>query len=307
MNSDVTDRIVEMEPRGPALKASFIVNPIAGSSRGIEIDSALAKLVDRRLFEFEIKLTGSPGHGETLAREAAAEGFDVVVAVGGDGTVNEVARGLLGQKAAALGIVPRGSGNGLARHLGISLRLDRAIASLMRPRIQCIDVGYINGRPFFCTAGLGFDAHVSRHFADEPKRGLATYIAVTLGRYRGYRSTPIEIELNGQVISTDCYVLAFANAAQYGNNAYIAPLADVQDGLLDICLIDALPLRRALRVSYALATGDLPTSGAAEFHTSRDVRVRSLRPIEFHVDGDYVGEACDYEVRLSPLALKVAL
>jgi len=296
--------------RGPPAtfsRALFIVNPISGASRGRDFAGLAASLIPRGTLDYDIVSTTEAGQGEALARDAAAKGCDLVVAVGGDGTVNEVGRGLLSQQACALGIVPFGSGNGLARHLGVPLRPERAVRALIGAQIQFIDVGHINDRPFFCTAGLGFDAHVSRQFSRAARRGLKTYIGITLREYRAYRPTPIVIEVNGQVIDTDCYVLAFANAAQYGNNAYIAPLADVQDGLLDLCLINALPLRRALRVGYALAVGDLPTSGAAEFHTARDVRVRTARPIGFHIDGDYAGEAQDFVVGLTPLALKVAV
>jgi diacylglycerol kinase (ATP) len=228
-----------------------------------------------------------------------------VVAVGGDGTVNEVGRGLLGTNT-ALGIVPRGSGNGLARHLRIPLALPAAVQRVCRPGFQRIDVGHINGHAFFCTAGLGFDAHVSKCFAVAGTRGLSTYVKVALREYRTYRPTPVEVHFNNQTLQTDCYVLAFANAAQYGNNAYIAPLADIRDGLLDLCLIDSLPVLRAARVGLALALGNLPASGAAVFHTSRHIRVHTAAPLGFHVDGDYVGDALDFEVALTPLALEVA-
>ena len=289
----------------PGSRARFIVNPVSGISPHRDF-ARLASSVIGRAMDFDVVETSGPGHAEALARQAVADGCDLVVAVGGEGTVNEVGRGLLGQQASALGIVPCGSGNGLARHLGLPLRPTRALHALLGAQIRSIDVGHINDRPFFCTSGLGFDAQVSREFARARRRGLRTYVAVTLREFRAYRPTPIEIELNGQLLRTDCYVLAFANAAQYGNNAYKAPLGDMQDGLADLCLIDALPLRRALRVSYALAVGDLPTSGAAEFHTAREVRVRAARPIGYHVDGDYAGEAQDFVVRLDPLALKIA-
>lgn len=285
----------------------FIVNPISGTSRGRDFARLAASAIRRDALDYDIVTTNGPGHAEELARQAVADGCDLVIAVGGDGTVNEVGRGLLGQQNSALSIVPCGSGNGLARHLGIALSPVRAIRALNQPDFQLIDVGHINQRPFFCTSGLGFDAHISREFARSPRRGLRTYASVTLREFRSYQPTPIQIELNGQVIETDCYVLAFANAAQYGNNAYIAPLADVQDGLLDLCLIDRLPLRRAIRVAYALAVGDLPTSGAAEFHTAREVRVRSDRPLGFHVDGDFVEEAQEFVVDLEPLSLRIAL
>ncbi|RYU81220.1 diacylglycerol/lipid kinase family protein [Hymenobacter persicinus] len=284
----------------------FLINPMSGTNRRQDVPALITRHVDTAAVDHEIRLTQYAGHAEELARQAAAEGFRTVVAVGGDGTVNEVGRGLLGT-ATALGVVPRGSGNGLARHLRIPLTLPAAVQRVCAPDFQRIDVGHINGRAFFCTAGLGFDAHVSKCFAQAGTRGLSTYVKVALREYRHYRPTPITVALNGQTLQTDCYVLAFANAAQYGNNAYIAPLADIRDGLLDLCLIDSLPVVRAVRVGLGLALGNLPTSGAAVFHTSSHIRVRAATPLGFHIDGDYGGEAREFEVALTPLALEVAV
>ncbi|UPL47526.1 diacylglycerol/lipid kinase family protein [Hymenobacter sublimis] len=288
------------------MRICFILNPTSGTNRTQDVPALLTRYATAAGADFEVQATQYAGHAEELARRAARQGCRVVVAVGGDGTVNEVARGLLGT-AAALGIIPRGSGNGLARHLRLPLDLPGAVQRVCRPTFQRIDVGRINGRPFFCTAGLGFDAHVSKMFARAGTRGLSTYIKVSLREYRRYQPVPVQLELNNQVLATNCYVLAFANAAQYGNNAYIAPRADIQDGLLDVCLIDALPLTRAVRVGVGLALGTLATSGAAVYHTSHHIRVRTEHTLGFHVDGDYVADAAEFEVALEHLALEVAV
>ena len=289
------------------MRICFILNPASGTNRTQDVPALLARYATATGADFAIWPTQYAGHAEELARQAAAEGFRVVAAVGGDGTVNEVGRGLLGAEDAALGIVPRGSGNGLARHLRIPLDLPGAVRRLCAPTFQRIDAGEINGHPFFCTAGLGFDAHVSKLFAQAGTRGLSTYVKVSLREYRRYRPTAVQLTLNEQVFDTNCYVLAFANAAQYGNNAYIAPRADIQDGLLDVCLIDGLSLPRAVRVGLGLALGTLPTSGGAVYHTSRHILVQSAAPLGFHVDGDYVADATSFEVNLHPLTLEVAV
>ncbi|OWP63136.1 diacylglycerol kinase [Hymenobacter amundsenii] len=273
------------------MRICFILNPTSGTDRSQNVPALIAEHAAAAGAEFDIMPTQYAGHAEQLAREAAAAGCRVVVAVGGDGTVNEVARGLLGT-GAALGIVPRGSGNGLARHLHVPLGLPAAVQRACHPDFQRIDAGRINGHWFFCTAGLGFDAHVSKMFAQAGTRGLSTYVKVALREYRRYQPTAVQVELENQaLLDTHCYVLAFANAAQYGNNAYIAPRANIQDGLLDLCLIDALPIWRAVRVGVGLALGTLPTSGGAQFHRSRHIRVRAAAPLGFHVDGDYVADA----------------
>lgn len=288
------------------LRICFLINPNSGTNRRQDVPALLAQCLSPAAVDYEVRLTQYAGHAVELARQAAGDGFRIVVAVGGDGTVNEVGRGLLGTNA-ALGILPRGSGNGLARHLKVPLDLPAAIRLLAAPSFQRIDVGHINEHPFFCTAGLGFDAHVSKCFAVAGTRGLGTYVQVALREYRHYQPTPITVTMKGKVLETNCYVLAFANAAQYGNNAYIAPLADISDGLLDLCLIDALPLFRAVRVSVGLALGNLPASGAAVYHTCSTVQVQAARALGFHVDGDYVGDAQHFDVRLEPLALEVAV
>ena len=287
-------------------KTCFILNPTAGPSRRHDMPALIARHFGALETGYEIRLTEYAGHAVELARQAAADGFAVVAAVGGDGTVNEVGRGLLGTEA-ALGIVPQGSGNGLARHLKVPLALPAALRRLAAPTFSRMDVGVINGHPFFCTAGLGFDAHVSQHFAQAGSRGLSTYLRVTLREYRRYQPVAVQIDLNGRHLTTDCYVLAFANASQYGNNAYIAPLADLRDGLLDVCLIDALPVGRAIRVSLGMALGNLPQSSAAEYFRVPQGRVVAASPIGFHVDGDYLGHATEFEIELLPLALAVAV
>jgi diacylglycerol kinase (ATP) len=289
------------------VRICFILNPTSGTNRTQDVPALLTRYATAAGADFIIQPTQYAGHAEELARQAAVEGFRVVVAVGGDGTVNEVARGLLGT-AAALGVVPRGSGNGLARHLKLPLDIPGAVRRVCQPDFQRIDVGYLNGRPFFCTAGLGFDAHVSKMFARAGTRGLSTYVKVALREYRRFRPVPVQVTLHGQeLFDTHCYVLAFANAAQYGNNAYIAPRADIQDGLLDVCLIDGLSLTRAVRVGVGLALGTLATSGQAVYHTSHHILVRSVTPLGYHIDGDYVEDATAFEVKLVPLALEVAV
>jgi diacylglycerol kinase (ATP) len=290
-------------------RTCFILNPNAGPNRRHDLPALIARhLGSHEGIDYVVRPTAYAGHAVELARQAADEGFRVVVAVGGDGTINEVGRGLLGTTA-AMGIIPQGSGNGLARHLKVPLSLPAAIRRLRDPAFSRMDVGYLNGQPFFCTAGLGFDAHVSQHFAQAGTRGLLTYLRVTLREYRNFRPVAIKATLDGKVdiLETDCYVLAFANASQYGNNAYIAPRADLRDGLLDVCLIDALPAVRALKVSLGLALGNLPATKAADYYQIKQAHITSAEPLGCHADGDYLGHATEFEVSVSPLALEVAV
>jgi len=286
----------------------FVFNPMAGTGRRADFPALLARYFGGQAgTDHLLRPTEGPGHATELARAAAQAGCRVVVAVGGDGTVNEVGQGLLGQTGTALGIVPRGSGNGLARHLRVPLALPAALRRLRQPTFSRMDVGVINGRPFFCTAGLGFDAHVSQHFAQAGSRGLSTYLRVTMREYGHFRPVPVQVETNGQTLATDCYVLAFANASQYGNNAYIAPQANLQDGQLDMCLINALPPWRAVQVVLGMALGTLPRTGGATYRHTHQATVRAAAPLGYHADGDYLGHATKFELTLLPLALEVAV
>jgi diacylglycerol kinase (ATP) len=286
----------------------FIFNPTAGTGRRADFPTLLTQRYGSEASgDYVLRPTEGPGHATELAKAAAQAGYRVVVAVGGDGTVNEVGRGLIHQEGTAMGIVPRGSGNGLARHLKVPLNLGAALRRLRQPTFSRMDVGVLNGRPFFCTAGLGFDAHVSQHFAMAGSRGLSTYLRVTLREYKNFKSVPVVVETNGQTLQTDCYVLAFANASQYGNNAYIAPNANLQDGLLDMCLMDALPPWRAVQVVLGMALGTLPRTGGAVYSRTRQATVRAATPLGCHADGDYLGHATEFEIDLLPLALEVAV
>ena len=148
--------------------------------------------------------------------------------------------------------------------------------------------------------------HVSQHFAQAGSRGLSTYLRVTLREYGNFRPVPVEIELEGQTLRTGCYVLAFANAAQYGNNVYIAPQANLRDGLLDMCLMDALPPWRAVQVVLGMALGTMPRTGGAAYRQVRQATVRAAAPLGYHADGDYLGHTTEFELTIRPLALEVA-
>jgi len=270
----------------------------------VDVAARIGRHLDHQKYSHEIVYTAHAGHAPELAKEAADKGCEVVVAVGGDGTVNEVARGLLYSET-ALGILPKGSGNGLARHLQIPMGLDGALRVLNQGHSIRMDSGSINRHPFFTTAGIGFDAYISSVFAGNKKRGLQTYVELIMKEVRNYKHLPVKASINGQELDTDCFVMAFANAAQYGNNAYIAPTADVQDGLLDVCLVRKLDLVKALNLSYCMLTKQLAHADSATYFKTSQVAVATEEPMMFHADGEYMGKAEQFEVQLKPQSLKV--
>ncbi|MCC9168398.1 diacylglycerol/lipid kinase family protein [Pontibacter harenae] len=284
----------------------FIINPKSGTSSRMDVAAIIKLHLDHTKYNHDIVYTAYAGHAPMLAKQAAEEGCAVVVAVGGDGTVNEVARGILNTET-ALSILPKGSGNGLARHLLIPMGIKGALRVINKGHTTKIDSGLINDHPFFTTAGVGFDAYISSVFAGNKKRGLKTYVELILKEVRNYKHLPVKLTINGNTTSTDCFVMAFANAAQYGNNAYIAPMADIKDGLLDVCLVRQLDFIKALNLSYCMLTKQVAHADSAEYFTTNEVKVVAEEEMMYHADGEFLGKASEFNVSLFPMSLKVVV
>ena len=214
----------------------FLYNPISGSRRLIPVVPIIERFVNRDLYDFSIVTTNHKGHATELARQYAAQNYDAVIAVGGDGTVNEVGCGLIGANT-ALGIIPCGSGNGLARHLGIPLDPFKAVKWLDKSIFTEIDYGLIENQPFFCTCGVGFDATVSDTFSKAGTRGVLTYMESILKEIATYKDKTYKLSFDNSSETFECFIVTCANADQWGNNAFIAPTASLQDGLMDVVVI----------------------------------------------------------------------
>lgn len=246
-------------------------------------------------------ITQAPGHATQLASEAATHQWTTVVAVGGDGTVNEVARGLL-HSPISLGILPLGSGNGLARHLGIPLSLSAAIDHLFTSTSKIIDSATLNERPFFCVAGLGFDACVSQLFGQQPRRGLDTYLRVSMQAYLDY--LPQRVRIDGR--EAEIFSLSFANAGQFGNNAWVAPQADLTDGLLEVCTVLPFPKWYGTALTFQLFTKSLKSSTYVSYQSLPEITIQTERPALVHYDGEpWQLDINHIDVRIVPKSLWV--
>ena len=259
--------------------------------------------------DYAVVLTREPGHATALAREAAGAGADVVIAVGGDGTVNEVAQGLLGSRA-ALGIVPAGSGNGLARALCLPLRPDRALAALAASERRAMDVGVLNGRLFLNVAGIGFDATVGHAFHEHGRRGgrrgFLGYARLSLRELRAYVPPRLRVEVDGgEGFETSPFVLTFANGPQYGSGAVINPGARLDDGRLEVASFESGPLLDTLVAAPRLFVGGIERLRRYRRVCATRVVVTSLAPMPVHADGDPEASTTRVEVELRPLALWV--
>lgn len=235
-------------------KAMLIINPISGTGKKKGLPEMVENAVTPLGYELDIRFTTCSGDATRLAKEAAEGGYRVVLAAGGDGTINETAQALCGTDT-ALGIIPAGSGNGLARHIGIPINARASLDVIAQDNIVDCDYGTVNGKPFFCTFGVGFDATVSHAFASQSRRGLMTYLKSALTQYVNYKSQTYTISANGKILTEKAFVVACCNASQYGNNAYVAPEASIRDGLLDIVIIhQGSPIDTAM-VGMDLFTG----------------------------------------------------
>ncbi len=288
-------------------KILFIINPISGTHKKRGIPDEIKRHIDTSRYEYEIKFTARAGHAAEMARDAAAAGIDIVVAVGGDGTVNEVARSLIHTQT-ALGIIPCGSGNGLARHLHISTNPQKAIEILNRGVVHCLDYGRINDLPFFCTCGMGFDAFVSKKFSDSGRRGLLQYAKNTIGIGMNYKPGHYKIDFeDGRTEETDAFLISCANASQYGNNAYIAPTASMKDGLMDIVLMEPINPIQGAQVLLQMFTKSLLANKHVRLLRGKEIHITRSEEGPVHCDGDPIMMGREVTIKLIPHSFNVVV
>lgn len=286
-------------------KALFIINPVSGLGRQKSFESIIRSGMDKHKWEVEVINTTHAGHGYEVSRQAA-NNFDLVVAVGGDGTVNEIGRGLIGTQT-ALGIIPTGSGNGLARHLEIPFKINRALQALNESTIRAIDVIRINGFYSFNVAGIGFDAYISHKFANRKNRGPLAYMQLITKEFATYKSSVYRVTIDGKTQEWDAFLISFANSTQYGNNVHIAPQALIDDGLIDVCYIRDFPKLTAPALLISLLDQSIDQNKYDLIVKARKVKIHHPLNLLGHVDGEPVHLGKDVEVEILPLSLKVAV
>ncbi len=284
----------------------FIINPKSGTDRKIYIRQSIGRNIDTNKYTYHVRYTEYAGHAEVIAREAAEVGMEIVVAVGGDGTVNEVARALIHTNT-ALGIIPCGSGNGLARHLQLPMDPEGAISMINAGNIKDLDYGTMNGLPFFCTCGMGFDAFVSMKFANSGKRGLISYIENTLRETLTYKPDTYTLRFDDQQVQQRAFVIACANASQYGNNAFIAPSASMSDGLMDITVLEPFTAIEAPQLALQLFNGTLGTNTRVKTFKAKKVSITRTGDDPVHVDGDPLNTGKSIEVEIHPKGIKMVV
>ena len=286
-------------------KIVFVINPISGTQGKEQILAWVNEKLDREKYDMEVVYTEYAGHAVKIAAQKAAEKAFAVVAIGGDGTINEIARSLV-HTDTALGIIPCGSGNGLARHLQIPLDPKKAVDIINGGRLEVIDYGKINGIPFFCTCGVGFDAFVSLKFSQAGKRGPLTYLEQTLLESLKYRPEVYELEMDGNASTRyRAFLIACGNASQYGNNAYITPRATLDDGLLDVTILEPFTVLDVPSLSFQLFNKTIDQNSRIKTFQCKSLRIHRSKPGVVHFDGDPMMAGEDIEVSIVQRELKV--
>ena len=283
---------------------TFIVNPKSGTHNKDNLPALISNMFNSETFDYSIVFTNYAGHAAEIAAEQARLGTDVVVAVGGDGTVNEVARSLV-HTDTALAILPCGSGNGLARHLCLPMDIKKALAVIKEMCIETFDFGIINGLPFFCTCGVGFDAFISLKFAEAGKRGPITYVENVLKEGLKYKPETYEVIDDSGTQKHKAFLIACANASQYGNNAYIAPGATMKDGQMDVIIMEPFNALDAPQIAADLFMKTLGNNSKIKTFRTNKLHIHRKQSGAVHYDGDPIMMGTDIDVEMEHLGLRI--
>lgn len=289
-----------------AKKILFLLNPISGIGKKSTVPDLIEKHLSGEGFEVSLMRTEYRSHGHELAKELHDQ-YDSIVAIGGDGSVNEIGSALLGSNC-ALGIIPTGSGNGLARHLKIPLKVEAAILRIKSFQERLIDTGTVNDRIFIGIAGFGFDAHIAKRFDEHPSRGFRTYAQLVVGEYRKYQLSTFQFQIGDRSWERKLLMCTVANSCQYGNGFIISPKSKIDDGVFEIIQIDKFSLLSAPFVVQRFFSGKIDRSKYYHDAVQQEnliIRVKDQEEIHFHLDGEPFTGGPEFTVCINPLSLKV--
>lgn len=289
-------------------KIIFIVNPISGHHNKNHFPDLVETYIDKNKYDYKIVFTEHANHASELTMKAIDDGFEYIAAVGGDGTINEVAKCLIG-KEQILVIVPFGSGNGLANHLGLPFKIEKHIKEVInKGKVYKIDTATMNGIPFISIAGIGFDALIADYFAKDENRGFITYAKLVTEKYPNYRQKEYTLILDdNNVIECKPFFVTFANSSQFGYNAEISPKASVQDGLIDVCIFKKPNILEVPIVATYFLAKQIDKSNFIDIHKAKKIQV--IRKVDeiANIDGEPVEMSKDIIVEIKPLSLNILL
>ncbi|NGX28319.1 MAG: Diacylglycerol kinase [Candidatus Anoxychlamydiales bacterium] len=284
-------------------KLKFIINPKSGTKCKKKIEKLIIKYIDRSKYDFDICYTKAPKHATTLSDEATKLKYDLVVAVGGDGTINEISKALIG-KETCLGIIPMGSGNGLASHLKIPKKAKKAIEIINNFKFKLIDTLQINDHPFLAMVGIGFDAHVAHAFSKLKKRGFLSYASIVIKDAFFYKSKIFELFLDGKKYIKKGFLFSFANISQYGNNIIISPHAKIDDGFFRVTLLKRPAFLRSFSTFLQLRNKTIYKSKYFESIKVKEAIIKQ-KNIVAHIDGEPVFFENGIKIKVFEKPLKI--
>jgi len=286
-------------------KILFLINPVSGVGKQRTVEKYIDAELDKSLLSVDISYTQYKAHARELAYKAVGN-YDAVVAVGGDGTVNEVASRLIGSDT-ALAIIPTGSGNGLARYLNIPLRIKKAVQALNNFQVKEIDTLNVNQYCCVNVAGIGFDAHISHQFEGKKMRGPLGYLQLITTEYATYKADTYHLEIDGKRYKRKAFLISFANSSQYGNNIHIAPDAKIDDGLIDVSIIHDFPKIATPVMILSLLDKSINKTDKDEVVKAKHIKIEHPHNIKAHIDGEPVDLGKKAEILIKPLSLKVII
>jgi len=283
----------------------FVINPISGIGRQKIVENIAENVLDKTKSHFDFVYTKYPRHAKEIAKNNSSR-YDIIIAVGGDGTINEIASGLVGSQC-ILAIIPTGSGNGLARCLGIPMNIKKAIALIENGKTKEIDTLFCNDMFFVNVGGVGFDAEVGHQFENAKNRGFFSYLKITVLELLNFQSQKIEFDFDGQIRQTEALLISFANSNQWGNNVKIAPFAKVDDGLVDVCVLKKFPLIIAPIIGVRLLLGTITKSRYFESFSTKQITITKQDiVVKFHLDGEpMIAQGNSLHIKVIPKSLSV--
>ena len=290
----------------PKKKILFIINPKSGIGKYKLLASYIEKALDKDFFDYDILYTKFAGHGTELAQEAVRKSYDIVVVSGGDGTLNEIAKALVGSET-LLGIIPVGSGNGLAHHLKIPINPIQAIEIINKTKSITIDTAYVNNNLFVSIAGVGFDALVAKKFTKVKRRGFLSYFKIIAKEYPKYKPLNYIINIDGKQFARKALFISFANSDQFGYNTTIAPKAIIDDGMIDVCIVKKIPIIELPFLAHLLYWKQIDKSKFIETIKGKKFLIEQEKKSTVNIDGEAVKLEKDLVVKINPLSLKIII
>ena len=286
------------------MKTKIIINPISGGGKNKDIEDIINKYLDKQRFQYDIHITTHPLHAKEITKQAIKEDYEAIIGVGGDGTINEIASEVIGTNI-SIGIIPNGSGNGFAFHLGTKKNIKESVLQLNSSQERTIDTGIANGESFINVSGIGFDAYIAKLFSISIERGFLNYIKLIF-KNLGYKAQDYTIEYNDQRRKINAILISFANASQYGNNFRISPDSKIDDGLIEFVIIKDMARWKVPMFLLKIARGEIKKSPFVEIIQAKSMEIRSNEKI-IHLDGETKEIKKDVIINIHPKSLKVLM